>query len=138
MIQAFNTTYAWLKRFKDHAVEEAEDNGYVTNSWGRRMMVDPGREFTQAPALHGQSATREMMGDGILRLIRKGEYYIRSLRAIIHDELLVELAEDRVEEDIKVIRECMEEVFDPKTNVSEPIKFPVGYGYGKTWKDAGH
>lgn len=138
MVANFNATYVWLKRFKDWAVREAEENGYVTNSWGRRMTVDEGREFTQAPALHGQSATREMMGDAILRLIRRGEYYIRALRAIIHDELLLELDEDRVEEDIKVIRECMEADFDPKTNVSIPIRFPVGYGYGKTWKDAGH
>lgn len=138
MVEAFNRTYVWLKRFKDSAVEEGETCGYVTNTWGRRMMVDEGRSYTQSPALHGQSVTREMMGDAILRLIRRGEYYIRALRAIIHDELLLELREDRVEEDIKVIKECMEATFDPKTNVSIPIKFPVGYGYGRTWKDAGH
>lgn len=138
MVAAFNRTYVWLKRFKDHAVDEGEANGFVTNTWGRRMPVDEGRSYTQAPALYGQSTTREMMGDAILRLIRRGEYYIRSLRAIIHDELLLELAEDRVEEDIIVVKECMEHVFDAKSNVSIPINFPVGHGYGKTWKDAGH
>lgn len=138
MVESFNSTYVWLKRFKDWAVQEGEQYGYITNTWGRRMPVEEGRSYTQSPALYGQSTTREMMGDAILRLIRKGEYYIRALRAIIHDELLLELDEDRVEEDIKVIRECMEAVFDAKTNVSIPIKFPVGYGYGKTWKDAGH
>lgn len=137
MIESFNSTYVWLKRFKDRSVEEGE-SGIITNSWGRRMKVDEGSAYTQGPALYGQSTTREIMGDAILKLIRKGEYYIRALRAIIHDELLVEFNEARVEEDIKVVKECMEVVFDPKTNVSIPIPFPVGYGYGKTWKEAGH
>ena len=86
----------------------------------------------------GQGTTREVMGDAILRLIRKGEYFIRSLRAIIHDELLLELREDRIEEDILVVRECMEITLDPGTNVSLPMHFPVGYGYGANWKEAGH
>lgn len=137
-IDNFNETYVWLKRFKDHAVREAEDNGYVTNSWGRRMAVDSGRAYTMGPALHGQSVTREMMGDAILRLIRKGEYYIRAMRAIIHDELLLEFSEETIEKDIAVTKECMEMTFDPGTNVSIPMKFPVGHGYGKTWKDASH
>lgn len=137
-ITNFNERYVWLKRFKDQAVQEAETNGYVTNSWGRRMAVDSGRAYTMGPALHGQSVTREMMGDAILRLIRCGEYYIRAMRAIIHDELLLEFDEATIERDIAVTRECMEHVFDPGTNVSTAIKFPVGHGYGKTWKDASH
>lgn len=138
MISAFNVAYVWLKRFKDRAVDEGEAQGYVTNSWGRRMKIDDGRAFTQAPALHGQSVTREMMGDAILRLIRKGEYYIRAMRAIIHDELLLEFDEDRIEEDIRVVKECMEVDFDPGTVISIKSPFPVGHGYGKTWKDASH
>lgn len=138
MISAFNEAYPWLKAFKDKSVREAEQYGYITSTWGRRLLVDKGSEYTTGPALYGQNATAEMMGTAILNLIRRGEYYIRALRCIIHDELLMELDEDRVEEDIKVIRQCMEGVFDPKTNVSMPIAFPVGVGYGKTWKDAAH
>ena len=138
MIAKFNQAFPLLKRFKDRAVDEGETNGYVTNSWGRRMMIDEGRSYTQAPALHGQSVTREMMGDAILRLIRKGEYYIRAMRAIIHDELLMEFDESRIEEDIRVVKECMEVDFDPGTRVSLVVPFPVGHGYGKTWKDASH
>lgn len=137
-ITNFNESYPWLKRFKDQAVKEAEDFGYVTNSWGRRMAVDSGRAYTMGPALHGQSVTREMMGDAILRLIRRGEYYIRAMRAIIHDELLMEFDLATIDRDVEVTRECMEHVFDPGTNVSTAIKFPVGFGYGETWKDASH
>jgi len=137
-ITNFNESYAWLKMFKDKAVKDAEQQGYVVNSWGRRLKVDEGRAYNQGPAHLGQSTTREMMGDAILRLIRKGEYYIRSLRAIIHDELLLAYDEETIERDVAVTKDCMERVFDPKTNVSMPILFPVGVGYGKTWKDAAH
>lgn len=138
MISAFNQSYPWLKAFKDRAVEEGDRMGYVTNSWGRRMNIDEGRSHTMSPALHGQSVTREMMGDAIIRLVQRGEYYARALRAIIHDELLMEFDEATIDRDIAVVKECMEQVFDPKTNVSIPIAFPVGYGYGKTWLEAGH
>ena len=60
------------------------------------------------------------------------------MRALIHDEILFEFSEDRIEEDIAVVRECMETIFDPKTNISLALEFPVGVGYGYTWKDAGH
>lgn len=138
MINAFNNTYVYLKKFKDMAVEEAERNGYITNSWGRRMPVDKGREWTQAPALYGQSTTREVMGDAILKLAARGDYYIRALRAIIHDELLMEFDEETLERDIQVTKECMETVFDPGTLMGTPIPFPVGFGYGDTWHEAGH
>lgn len=138
MINQFNQAFPFLHRFKDQAYHEAESFGFVTNSWGRRMSVTKGREYTQGPAQHGQSVTREMMGDAILRLIRKGEYYIRSMRAIIHDELLCEFNEDTIERDVAVVKECMEVDFVPHTKQGFPIRFPVGHGYGRTWLEAAH
>jgi DNA polymerase-1 len=138
MIEAFNEAYPWVKWFKDDSVREAQTTGYIKNSWGRWMKVDTGREYTQGPALYGQSATRELMGDAILRLIREGEYYVRALRAIIHDELLMEFDEATIERDIAVVKRCMEASYNPGTEVGMTIAFPVGVGWGKTWKDAGH
>lgn len=130
--------YPWLTQYKEKQYRFGEQNGYVENAWGRRMPVNPQRAFTQAPAQQGQGTTREVMGDAILRLIRRGEYYIRAMRAIIHDELLLEFNEETIERDIEVVKECMETTFDPGTNISMPMHFPVNSGYGKTWKDASH
>lgn len=137
-IDNFNEAYPWLKNFKDRAVEEATANGYITNTWGRRLYTDKGKEYTTAPAMYGQGTTAGIMGDAILRLCARGEYYIRALRAIIHDELLLEFDEETIERDIEVVKECMEVTFDPGTNISIPMRFPVGYGWGKTWRDASH
>lgn len=136
MKRNFDESYPRLKRFKDRAVREGETHGFVQNSWGRKMPVDPDRAFTQAPSLYGQGTVREMMGDAILRLIHKGEYYARALRGVIHDELLLEFRSATVERDVEVARECMEATFSPEGGI--PIQFPVGVGIGKTWRDAGH
>lgn len=138
LLSNLNKAYPWLKMFKDQAVREAETFGFVTNPWGRRMKVDKGREYTQAPALYGQSVTTEIMKDAIIELCRRGDYYAKALRCIIHDELLLELDEDRIEEDIKVVKECMEQTFHPNTTLGMPIDFPVGSGYGRTWREANH
>lgn len=110
----------------------------MTNAWGRRIYVHKDQSYTGGPAAYGQNATSEQMKDAILRLIRKGEYYIRSLRAIIHDELLCEFNEHTIERDVAVVKECMEVDFVPHTKQGFPIKFPVGVGWGKDWKEAGH
>jgi len=138
LIDNFNAAYPWLKRFKDAAVQEGE-SGWIVNTWGRRMRVDDNRAYTQGPALYGQSTTREMMADALIRLAEKGEYCVRSIVAIIHDALWTELDEATAEADVLVIKECMEAVFDPKTQVSEPILFPVEIGpLGRNWYDCSH
>jgi len=138
ILEGSKAAYPWLTMFKEKQYEFAKEYGYVMNAWGRKLPVIKERAYTQSSAQLGQNATAEMMGDAILRLIRKGEYYIRALRAIIHDELLLEFDEATIERDVAVVKECMEHIFDPKTNVSMPILFPVGVGYGKTWRDAAH
>lgn len=138
MIDQTNATYPWLTRFKEKAYREAEEKGYITNPWGRRIHVPEGRAYTGGPAGYGQSVTTEKIKDAVLELIRKGEYYIRSLRALIHDELLLELSAETIERDIEVVKSCMETPFDPKTNVGLALDFPVGVGYGDTWEAAAH
>lgn len=138
ILESMKESYPFLTRLKEDAYKFGEENGYIENSWGRRMQVIKDRAYTQAPAQLGQGTTREMMGDAILRLIRKGEYYIRSMRAIIHDELLLEFKEDTIERDIQVVKECMEVDFVPHTPQGFPIRFPVGHGFGRTWRDASH
>lgn len=138
MIDRAAEVYPFLARFKHEAYKEAETNGYVTNAWGRRIYVHKSAAYTGGPAAYGQNATSECMKDAILRLCERGEYYIRALRAIIHDELLMEFDEATIERDIAVVKECMEVDFEPKTRVGFPIRFPVGHGWGKTWFDSGH
>lgn len=154
IIDAYNTSYPLIARWKQRVVNEGDDFGYVTNSWGRRMPIDfagathkpwesdapRSRSFTQSPSLYGQSTTREMMADTLLRLARKGEKWAKCIRSIIHDALVVDLPKETVDTDVQVVVECMEAVFDPKTRVGLKMNFPVGVGPldATNWKGGAH
>ena len=138
MVDAFNESYPFLKYFKDEVVKFAQTNGYVELANGRRLIVDPERAWTQAPGLAGQGVTRMIMAQSLVRIARLGDYWLRCLRAVIHDELLTELNSDRIEEEMAVIKEQMEVEFDPKNRVGYKILFPVGSGHGRSWRDANH
>lgn len=137
-IDNYKAAYPYVARWQDEITRQGE-TGWVTNDWGRRMPVDPDRSFTQSSALIGQSTTREMMGDALIRIVQRGEKYVRSLRAIIHDELLVVFPEKEGEAMRDVVRSCMEATFTPRSEQGQPIDFPVGIGpLAKTWYEATH
>lgn len=138
MIKSFDSSYRFLKRYKDDIVEFAQAMGYVEMPNGRRLIVDPERAWTQAPGLAGQGFTRMCMAESLVRIARLGDYWLRSLRAVIHDELLVELNAATVEEDMEVIRKNMETAPDPKTKAGFPLLFSVSSGVGRSWRDANH
>jgi DNA polymerase family A len=81
MKKAFKKIIAW----QDSVRQYARYNGYVINRWGRKMFVEKGREYTQAPALMGQSGTREIMCDALLAM---PHHVVRTVKAQIHDALL--------------------------------------------------
>ncbi|CAM4046137.1 DNA polymerase [Helcobacillus massiliensis] len=83
-----------LDRFKTRIRAEARSQ-VLTNLFGRRVRVTPGSEHTQAPAYIGQSTARDLMMEGVLRL---PDWLLPCLRAIVHDELVLSVPADRVDE----------------------------------------
>lgn len=147
MIDSFHSTYKLLKRFKDKAVAEGEFNGYVTNPCGRRMKVDEDRSFTQSPALHGQSVTRERMYDGLIKIAEDKLECIRWVRFPVHDEIVLSIPVDDLDWGVPYFQENMSGVFDPletsgddpKWTVSQPIEFLMSAGEpADNWWRAGH
>lgn len=91
MKQAFPTLCRWRNGIR----RQAERTGLVPSKWGRVLRVIPGQEYTQAPAQVGQSTTRDLLCDGLLRMDRE---VLEMLCLVIHDEIVLEVPEDRVEE----------------------------------------
>lgn len=144
MIDNFNRQYPLLKRFKDKAVAEGETYGFVTNPWGRRMMVDEGRSYTQAPGLHGQSVTRERIYDGLIKICREKIECIRWVRFPVHDEIVSSIPEKDLWWGVDYLQSRMSGVLDPKDldpnwEVSQPIEFLMSAGEpADNWWLAGH
>ena len=147
MINNFESTFPRLAAWKNRVVREGE-SGAVVNAWGRRMVIDKvwdkargeyrSRSYTQAPALHGQSTTREVMSDALIKLARLGGDWPYRIKGVIHDALWVCLPKETVDTDIQQVVECMETVFHPKGGI--PIPFPVGVGPtgAENFRDASH
>jgi len=81
MNATYNRVIAWQNSVRTYA----RSHGYVINQWGRKMWVEKGREYTQSPALMGQSGTRELMCDALLAMPHK---VVRTVKGQIHDALL--------------------------------------------------
>jgi DNA polymerase-1 len=130
MQAAYPKVTAWQKR-----VTAEGERGAVTNDWGRRMQVDRDRAWTQAPALYGQSGTREIVVDA---LIRMPDEILTMLVAQVHDALVFSIPKDRAEEIAAEIKRCMETDWAPKVG-GQRVHFPVGQGpFASNWQDAGH
>lgn len=139
MLDKFNKSYPLLKRFKDRVVEEGERLGYVENSWGRRMLVDADRSYTQSPALHGQSVTAERMYDGLIKIARDKIECLRWVKFPVHDEVVLSIPEKDLDWGIPYFQGMMSGVYDPGWTVSQPIEFLMSAGKPATsWWQASH
>lgn len=138
-IDNYKATYRLVTRWQEKVTEEG-DRGSVTNSWGRRMRIDPDRSFTQSSALIGQSTTREIMFDGLLRIARDRLDVIRWLRATVHDAVVWCIPKEEVEWAVPYILDKMQTTFDHGTLVGQAIHFPMANGPldALNWYEAGH
>lgn len=137
-IDAMNDAYPWNKAWRNRAYEEGQ-SGWVTNDWGRRMPVDVDRAFTQAPALYGQSGTREILFDGLIAIARADVSVLRWLVATVHDAAIWDIPTADLEWAPGWIIEKMTRRFKPKAGIGQEIEFPMSMGKpADNWRAAGH
>jgi DNA polymerase-1 len=138
-IDGMNAAYPRLTAWKDEIRDEAISSGWLDNGWGRALRITPGREYTQAPALVGQSAARDIMMHGLLRLLDRFPESRHWLRAQVHDEIVLSVPEDRVDEVERVVVECLSfpwRPFDGARGHSRAIEIEAGVGKrGRTWAE---
>lgn len=134
-VDGMESAYRGVTKWQDKVTKLAE-RGWVQNDWGRKMLVDPGREFTQGPALYGQSGTREIVCDGLIRL---PNWVLRMVLAQVHDALVLSIPEDRLEEVTQIVKDCLECYWQPSDGTGQRVFFPVGVGpAAKNWTEANH
>ncbi|MGW6624263.1 DNA polymerase [Nocardia sp. NPDC055002] len=127
-------TYSRLVRWQNEVRREAQ-RGYVTNEWGRKLWVERGREFTQAPALHGQNGTREIVCDALLKM---PPHILRRVKAQIHDAILFSVPKANWEACRDYLVNILETEFEPARG-GQLIEFPVSAGPpGDNWMLASH
>ncbi|WKD58593.1 DNA polymerase [Corynebacterium caspium] len=95
MLDKLQQTYPEIAQFKRDVIYTGTQQQIIRNAFGRRMRIRPDKAYTQAPAAIGQGTARDIMAECLLRLPRELRSY---LRAIVHDEIVLSVPSDRVED----------------------------------------
>lgn len=126
MQQAYPRVTVWQNR-----VTREGEKGYIVNAWGGRLVVDPDRSWTQSSALHGQSGTRNILIDAMIRMLEYNPQIITWIKATVHDAIAFEIPESELDK-IDVIQDLMECDF-------MGVHFSAEHGApGDTWMEASH
>jgi len=105
LLNGMSSAYPDYTRLGDRYEREARENeGWVTNPYGRRLRVDEGREYTATNYVI-QSAAADVLKRSIVDLGHAGlEDY---LVIPVHDELVLSVPADEAEEVTRLVEETM-------------------------------
>jgi DNA polymerase-1 len=93
-LAAYPRVAEWLAEVR----ETAAAGVLLDNGFGRMMRPNPERAHTQGPALMGQGAARDIVCESLLRLVKARPDVTPYLRGVVHDELVLSVPADSVEE----------------------------------------
>jgi DNA polymerase-1 len=106
-LQARGDTFHVQAEWTETVRDRAERGLLLDNGFGRPMRCNPDRAFTQAPALMGQGASRDVMCESLLRLVERDPSVTARLRGFVHDEVVLSVPEG----DVAYWTEVLEDAF---------------------------
>lgn len=97
--------YPKLVQWQSDIRAQGASGALLDNGFGRPMRPDPQFAYTQAPALVGQGCTRDIIAEGLLRMPTE---VWPMLRVLVHDEIVMSVPKDSVEDVKRVVLEAMQ------------------------------
>lgn len=131
-VNQMNKAFPRVVQWRNEMAKMGERDGFIKNKWGRKMPVVKDQAYTQSSALLGQSGTREVKGDALLKMLDYDIRLIQWLKAQIHDELLFSIPESEIHWAVPKIKELMYYDWDG-------VEFYASAGEpADNWELAGH
>lgn len=131
VIDTMNERFPRLQAWKDEVREQAA-SGELDNGFGRIMMCEPSRAYTQGPALAGQGTARDLMMECLLNL---PDFCVRMLRAQVHDEAVFEVPRALAGEIVPRIERAFRFEWAPDPSF-RPVQIVAEAGkLGQSWAD---
>ena len=128
MNQMFPGVVAWRNRM----ALKGERDGFIVNKWGRKMPVEREHAYTQSSALMGQSGTREIMVDAVLKMLDYDVRLVQWIKAIVHDEFVFDIPVTELAWAVPTIENLMYYNWDG-------VEFHASHGTpADNWHLAGH
>jgi DNA polymerase I len=118
-INGMETRFPRLIGWREEIRAQGKAGMILDNGFGRRMRCEPSRAYTVAPALMGQGGARDIMGECLLRL---PEWTWPMLRAMVHDEIVMSVPAEAVQDVTRVVTEAMTWWWAPP---GKPAQVPV-------------
>lgn len=138
VVRYMATAFPLVKPWQDRVRQQGEAGILLDNGFGRRLRVDPQRAYTQAPAMIGQSTTRDVIAEGLIDLARTAPDMLRMLRVIVHDEVVAAVPKRNAEECARILQSCLSRVWAP-AGASIPVNITAGQGkpfqFAHRWGD---
>jgi DNA polymerase-1 len=133
--------YSKVAEWREKIVEEAEDQGYVRTLFGRirplpelkspnRAVYEQGRRYALNTPIQGTAA--DIIKKAMIAIFRelKAKNFKGGLCLQIHDELVLEIEEKRIDEAKEIVKHEMEHA------VELTVPLEVEMGVGKNWASA--
>ena len=134
-IDAYFANFPQIREYLDRQVARAAAEGFTETLLGRRRYIpelhaanprvrDMGRRMALNAPIQGSAA--DVFKLGMLRVdeaLRESSFECRMLLTV-HDELVFEVAKDRVEEAAEVVKKQMESAYD----LTVPLRADIGWG----------
>lgn len=132
VVDTMNERFPRLQAWKEEIREEAGAGRPLDNGFGRVMLADPARAYTQAPALMGQGTARDLMMQALLNL---PDFAVRMLRAQVHDEAVFEVPLALAAEIVPRIERAFNFAWCPP-GAARPVEIVAEAGkLGTSWAD---
>jgi len=128
--QAMRERFPELVRWRKDVRDIARSGELLDNGFGRRMRPDPDRAHTQGPALMGQGCARDILMEGLLRLPKS---IWPMLRAVVHDEVVLSVPIDIVDDVERTVVEALSFPWAPPGS-DAAVQIVAGLvGRGRSW-----
>jgi P4 family phage/plasmid primase-like protien len=113
--ERFPRLFVW----RAEVVERAKAGELLDNGFGRKMRVAPEAAYTEGPALMGQGTARDLLMEGLVRL---PDWMWSFLRAVVHDEIVLSVPVEDVDEIERDVLEALTfEWAPPGASIPVPV-----------------
>ncbi|HMM21725.1 MAG TPA: DNA polymerase I [Selenomonadales bacterium] len=140
-IERYFSRYPGVKLYIDRMVADAREKGYVTTMFGRRRYLPEihssnfnQRSFAERTAMNTpiQGTAADIIKKAMIDVYRRLKAAALRSRILlqVHDELVLEVTADEVDQVAKIVKEAMEGA------VSLSVSLTTDTKYGKSWAEA--
>ena len=142
--KAWHETYPEVRRWGDRIKEQCRDKEYVRTLFGRKRRLpeinyrdDKLRSYAERQAVNHpiQGTAAEVAKIALIQVSQAISGYDAKLVLQIHDEFIIECAEDQAERVVPLVRKAMEDI---RLNGEPVLRVPlvVDIAIGENWADA--